>query len=649
MAFDPRKDEKINKLERNLYARDAAPVTSNERPELSAHEKMVQYGWKQEEKPFSDSVVELKESEQTSWKTGSLATKVFLASVLFFVIAAGIAAYIILGGFNVISSKNVDISIRGLTSVAAGEETSFDILVKNNNNSAIESGEVYVEYPDGTRQATDLTKPLIRDQFEIESVNSGGIYTATVKPVFFGEKDSVKQVKVSVNYKGRGSNASFAKEKTFDITIKSSPILMTVDVPTEVNAGQDIELKVEVTSNSNTLINDLIVRAEYPFGFSFTSATPAPTFDTNVWRIGDLSPKSKHTITVRGRMEGQNEEERTFRFTTGTVSTTDEKQIAVSYITAQQSLAIKKPFVGLSLLLNGENEGTTVSVGDQVQGSLRWVNNLSVAVNDVSIQVKLSGRGLDRTRVSGGLGGFYRSVDNTINWDKNSMSQLRSVEPGESGTINFNFGILPGSQQLISQGRNLDVTVDAKVVANRVQSGAPQEIRSQTSSVAKVGTSLAVNARSLYSIGAFKNTGTIPPRAERETTYTIVLSASNSFNDASDVVLTTQLPPYVRWLSKFNPQTEQIAYNDSNRTVTWTMPDLRAGVGYTSASKEVSFQVAILPSLGQVGTVPELTGAISVTGKDRFTGESLSGSKPAVTTRISSDPVFRDGDDMVTP
>jgi hypothetical protein len=355
MAFDP-KDERIDDLERDLYSRDAPPITANKRPELTPHEKQVQYGWKEEPVSAQAETLQMKQTDPKS----SLIIKVFTASVLFFLIAAGVAAYVILGGFNVISTKNVDISVQGLVAVDAGAELSLDIIIKNNNNSILDSGSISIEYPDGTRMTGDLTKELTRDQLDLGKILAGGSVTKTVKAVLFGEKDSVKQIKIKVDYSARGSNATFSKEKTYDIVIKSSPVIMTVNIPKEVNSGQDIVLKVDVASNSNTLIRDLLVRADYPFGFTFTNADPKPAFENNIWKLGDFNPKEKQTITIRGRMDGQNEEERTFRFTTGTSNGVDEKRIAINYISIQESLSIKKAFIGLALKLNNQ-PGNTLS------------------------------------------------------------------------------------------------------------------------------------------------------------------------------------------------------------------------------------------------------------------------------------------------
>lgn len=641
MAFDP-KDERIGDLERNLYSRDAKDITAKDRPDLTPRPKSSDYGWKTEENRQTAEDFDMVDTHKKS----SFVTKIFMASVLFFMVAAGIAAYIIVGGVNVISSKNVDITVQGLISVAAGEELSLDITVKNNNNTALESGTIYVEYPDGTRMPADVTQDLVRDQIAFEEVPAGGTVTKTVKALFFGEKDSIQQIKITAEYKAQGSNANFSKVKTYDITIKSSPVLMEVSVPEEVNAGQEIAITIDAASNSSTIVQDVLVKVEYPFGFTFLGSTPKVSFDKNIWQLGDLSPLDEKKIVIRGRMDGQNEEERTFRFLIGTAGA-DEKVLAVNYIATQKSLFIKKSFLSLDLELNGDPSPYLAEAGEKIQGRLTWKNNLAIAINSASIQVKLSGRGLDRSEVTTGAGGFFRSSDNTLNWDRNSLPALQNIEPGETGSVTFTVGTLPATQQLLAQGRNLDVVLDTIAKGTRIQGGAPQEITSTVSAVAKVMTGIIANGRVVYSNGPFSNTGTLPPRADRETTYAVIWNLSNSFNDAADVSLSTVLPPYVNWVGTVSPASEQVTYDESTRTVTWNVPDLRAGIGYTSPSKEVAFKIGLLPSLSQVGTVPDLTGSLLLSGTDRFTGAEVEGSKPALTTRLTTDPVFRNGDDRV--
>lgn len=638
MASD--QNDRIDNLERDLYSRDAKPITEIKRPELTQHEKLQGYGWKEELEPYAQST-------EQEVKKNSFVNNFFIAAIIFFLAATAIAAYVILGGFNVISTKNVDISIQGLVAVNAGEELSLDVIVRNNNNSNLEEATLYIEYPEGTRSIDDLTKDITRQQIDLGTINSGASKTETIKAVFFGQKDSVKQVKTRIDYKTYGSNAFFTKEKNFDITIKSAPLLMNVELPAEVNSGQEITINIEVASNANAHIQDLAVQAEYPFGFTFMSSNPAPSSERNMWKIGDLASNEKRKIQIKGRMDGQSEEERTFRFIAGTTDSLDDRKIAIGYITSQQTLAIKKPFIGLSLDLNGKTGIQTIEAGGRVTGTLRWSNDLPIEINDATIEVKLSGSGLDRTQVSAGGGGFYRSSDNTIVWSRSSLSELANLDPGENGSVSFTLSAVRPTTQTLAQGRNMDINAVVTMFGTRVQEGVPQQISSSATGQAKIATEMLPTGKIVYSVGPFRNTGPVPPQVDKETTYTVVWGLSNSFNDVANATMKATLPPYVRWAGNYNPTGEQVSYDSSSRTVTWSVPDLRAGVGYTSSAKEVSFQIALLPSVNQVGSSPDLIGSATVQGTDRFTGSMVEKRVSALNTRITEDPSYDAGDEQV--
>lgn len=641
--IDPRGD-RIDKLQEGLYSRGGQDITRSEKTAFSNHETLVKNGWKED-----DTLSKVMTEDHEEKKKMSFFTKVFLASIIFFLVAAGIAAYVLSGGFNVISSKNVDISVQGIIAVAAGEELNLDIIVSNSNNAALEQGEMFIEYPPGTKMPSDLTKDLTREKILIDNIPAGASIVRTVKAVVFGEKESVQQIKITLDYKARGSNAAFSKEKTYDITIKSSPVIMEVTYPKEVNAGQDISVKIDLTSNSAVPIRNLLVRTEYPFGFNFQNSSPKATAGNNVWRIGDLNPNEKRSITISGKIEGQNEEERTIKFNTGIASATDENQIGIGFIALAKSISIKKPFITLSMKLNqSEDKEYLTKIGGQIRGSISWVNNLPVTINDAEIKVKFSGDIINREIVGVFNGGFYRSSDNTITWDRNSLPELRSIDPGDSRSVNFDITLVPSSPALVNNGRNLQSVMDVSVKGTRVSENSnPETVSALFSRVIKVATNLDLNSRSLYTSGPFRNTGPIPPRAENPTSYTIVWTFSNTFNDVTGARVTATLPPHMTWLGNKSPNNENVTYNETNRTIIWNAGEVKAASGFASAPREVYFQVSLNPSLNQVGTVPVLVENIQVVGVDRFTGKEVTATKPSLTTRISTDPGYLLGNETV--
>ena len=71
-----------------------------------------------------------------------------------------------------------------------------------------------------------------------------------------------------------------------------------------------------------------------------------------------------------------------------------------------------------------------------------------------------------------------------------------------------------------------------------------------------------------------------------------------------------------------------------------------AGAGYKGPAKQVAFQVALLPSVSQVGTNPEIIGPVTVRAKDKITTIDIFSNASALTTRFT-DSSFKEGYDKV--
>src|SRR3989339_1067883 len=206
------KREGLNRLEKKLYSRNAPDIIDTGRSDLKSGNE--------------DGEEALTGGEDKSWQSfktykfdelaanvsrmainkHSFVKKVFVFSVLFFVLASAIAAFVFFGGMNIVSSKNVDIKVVGPVSIGGGQEVSLDINVINNNNTNLESVSLLIEYPEGTRNITDLSKEISNERFTLGQIKSGDDYNQNIKVVFFGEKESVKEVKISLEYRVENSS-----------------------------------------------------------------------------------------------------------------------------------------------------------------------------------------------------------------------------------------------------------------------------------------------------------------------------------------------------------------------------------------------------------------------------------------------------------
>ena len=646
--MDPEREKqnRLNRVESKLYSRKFPSVIDPGRSTLGSTEAVnINNSWAAEENNRFDTIAS--KFSRVAENKQSFVKKIFFASLIFFLLAAGIATFVFLGGVNQVSSKNVDIKILGPLTVGGGQESSFDISIVNANNTDLESASLTVEFPEGTRDPTDLSQELKREIFPLGVIKNGESYNQKISGVFFGEKESVKEIKISLEYRVKNSSATFYKEKNYEISISSSPIIITPTYPKEINSNQDITFSIEVFSNSKESINDLLVQVEYPFGFVYKSSSLLPlTGGNNIWKFSELSSGSKKTINIVGSIIGQDNEEKVFRINSGTASKDDERTIGVPIVAMSESILVKKPFIDLVLLIDNKEGDYAAKGGSPVFNQIVLRNNLPEKLFNLSVEASLSGGALNQSSVVVGEGGFFRSLDNVILWDNRSISSLGNMDPGTEQKLSFRLTPLAYSQ--IQKGSNPLINILVKIKGERVlDSGSVESISAMENAKIVLATDLELSSKSVRSIGNIENSGPIPPKVNIPTSYTIVWSLKNSFNQVSSTQVKATLPSYVKWKDIINPIGENVTYNQSSNEVVWNAGTVLPNTGFGSSPKEVYFQVELTPSVSQLNTTPILVGSASLSAIDKITGLKIENILPPVTTTFSSDPTFKQDNDRV--
>ncbi len=578
--------------------------------------------------------------EEKFFKKTSMFKKFFIYSIIFFVLALGYASYMFFAGGNTVSNDNIDIAVLGNTFTAGGDELPLQIEVTNKNNSALELADLLIEYPKSS--SGDLTGETERLRDSLGTIPSGGVKSDNVKVTLFGEQGSVRPIKISLEYRVEGSNAIFVKDKPYEVTISSAPIDLSVDAPTEASSNQDITLNIKSILNATKPASNILIRLDYPVGFQFESAKPAPSFGNNVWSLGDLSPGAERDISITGKMiDVADGEEKTFHVFSGSQSDSDKSLIGIVFNSLGQTVLIKKPFIEAKLTINGVDQREyAVDSHTMISGSINWVNNLDTKVNDLEIRAKLSGNALDRKTVNANQGYYNSSID-TIIWDKNSQQKLSEINPGDSGSVDFSVSSLTlFSAQgglLLEPTINIDVSISAK---QPLEGNATQSLTNSESKIIRIISNIGLSAKALYSSGAFTNTGAIPPKVEKETTYTVVWTLSNTANNISGTQVVATLPSWTRFIGPVSPPSEDLTYNATTRQITWNVGGVPKGTGITGADRDVSFQIVLTPSLSQVNTMPTIINDATLTGHDDFANVDVRVNKTSLNTLLLDDPTF---------
>jgi hypothetical protein len=570
----------------------------------------------------------------------------FLFSLVFFILTLAYASYVFFAGGNTVSNENIDITVLGNNFVAGGEELSLVIGVVNSNSSPLDLVDLVVEYPKSSSEfSTDLSVPTERHRLTIGTIPAGAIHNENIKIVLFGQQGSARPIKISIEYRVEGSNAIFVKEKFFEVTLSSTPIELSLDAPFTISPNQDVTLDIKLALNATKPVPQILLKVDYPVGFEFISAEPAPSLGDNIWNMGDLVPGAERSISVMGKMlDVSDGEEKVFHIKSGSQSTGDKSVIDVVFNSLSHTVLVKRPFIEARLFVNGVyGRDYVTNAKNLISGEIRWANNLDTKVNDLEIRAKILGNAVNQKTIRPERG-FYNSLNDVIVWDKNSQDRFREVNPGDSGSVKFALSPLSlfssTSGILEDPSINIEISISGK---QQVEGFALEDLNNFETSTIRVISDVSFIAKALHYSGPFNNSGPIPPKAEAETTYTITWALSNTANNISKAVIKSRLPSWVRFVGPVSPTGEDLVFNLATKEIVWNIGRIPKGTGITSADHSVSFQVAITPSLSQVDTVPVIINGATLTGYDDFAKVDIRVDKTSLYTELDNDPLFPPG------
>lgn len=606
MEKNPKIPHKIEELKNKIYSRTAS-LNKKERSGLHEISHNVSSVWKDDEpqKP--------KRKPSKSILSSSMFKKLFIGSIVFFIISAVFGLYMFFGESNTVSARNIDINILGNAFVNGGENLPLQIQIANRNNVALENVDLRIEYQKGAGQ----NEGLHRERIGLGTLSAGSSVNEIVNILVFGSQGSTRDIILGLEYRVPGSNAIFAKDKIYTVNISSAPVNLIVNGPENIGSNQSVSFSIKTSLNTSESVKRMIVRVDYPRGFDFRGATPTPTFGDNIWVLGDLNPGSEREIKIDGVVVAQPGEQRAFNVYVGQQRDVNERDMSIQFNSQSYVVSIQNPLLNTRILVNGAS-GSEVSIrsGGNVQGRVEWRNNTNQRLTDVEIVAEVVGGIVNYQTMN--TDGFFESQTNKIIWNRQNYPAFASITPGQSGALSFSFATLPPT---IGASASITLSIKAK---DQDRPNEFLDIRNFDRTVLRPFTNLQLSTSTLYYSGPIQNSGPLPPTPGVPTTYTISLSLINSTNDVSGVSVRGRLPIYVDYIGSVTPANESISFNQVTKEFVWNAGSVRAGTGTSLPRREVFFQVRLNPSTSQISTTPNLVENLSIAGVDAVTNTQIS-------------------------
>jgi len=639
--------EQIEEMRRRLYDRSGA-LGNSQRHDLSDTKIDVSRNWDVNKKTPIEDKPPLKETEAVPRvdkvegeppvqnKNRGYRRFVFIGSLIIFVVTAGLASLFLYFGGNQISSSNIALEITGPGFIGGGEVVDLQITVQNQNEVTLNSVNLILKYPAGTRSVEDSPRNLYEERIPLDDIEPGEIIERPLKVAVFGEEGSEKTITAALEYRVEGSNGTFSKDSVpVSFKISSSPLVLRIENLEKVASGQVVDVTMTAVSNASTPLTDLLIYASYPNGFTFEKSDPDPVFGQNVWKIDELLPEEEISIEVQGVVTGLTEETFRINFSTGPADPDNPYMVGSTLAEGTADFLIERPFINIDLAVN-QKTGPEVVLAEGADSDVivNITNTLDETVYDMIVEVIPAGNALSENSIRSSSG-FYDSNNETVRWEVSNNSSFDRILPGDSRQLQFS--VRPGTVRTTA---SYDLVVN--VYARRVAETSAQETLIGTKRIeAKYSSNVQVGSQASRSSGQITDIGPIPPKVGETTTYTVTVVAEAGANDITNGVIETSLPLYVEWLDNYSAEGEVI-YNSVSKKIQWNVGNVSA-----RERKELTFQVGIKPSTSQVGSNPTLINSQSMRANDRFTGALLQDSSPAVTTELSTEMGFAEDNGRV--
>ena len=535
---------------------------------------------------------------------------------LILIVIALLVIFLIYRG-SMFSKEILRLEILGPDIVKVGDEIQYTVQYKNNGNFVLEKAKLVFVLPDNS--LTEDGRTLFVKN--LNDIYPGSQEAVTFKARLLGKDGDLETAKASLSYVPKNITATYESNTTFITKIDASPITFGFDLPTKAEQGKALAYTINYFSNVDYPLENLSVKIDPTPGFDFVSSDPT-SLDNSEWKLQTLNKAQGGRINVNGKVSAGTNQSLNFSASLGVWQNG-------SFIVVKQAnveVQVIQPLLFISQQVNGA-DSYVASPGETLNYQIFFRNIGTTPFDDLFMVVKLDSPALDMSTIQASGGGQVQANNNMIIWDHSQVIQLRRLDAQQEGEVDFSVKVksdwIPSATDASSAVINDEVNISQII----------QKF------IIKVNSGLVISQTGLYEDSDLSDSGPIPPIVGKQTTYTIKWEVKNYFGDAKDVKVKAILPQNVNLTGQLSPQKEvpNFSFDSTSREIVWSPGDVLAGTGVTGDSKDLYFQILLVPSVSQKGAFAPLIGPVHISGENQFTNTTIVAQAPGVDTSLPGD------------
>ncbi|MFA5072047.1 MAG: hypothetical protein WC511_06905 [Candidatus Pacearchaeota archaeon] len=528
--------------------------------------------------------------------------KRLIAIILIVVAIIGIGTYLSWQSMS-FSKEVLKLEILGPEKTTIGEDVEYVVKMKNNGSIRLESPELIFNYPEGSIIGETESKVKVMSADDL----GGDIYPGEERSFKFnarllGKERDTRVAKVSVSFQPKDLKTRSEVSTTFTTILGEIPLNLSIDVASKASTGKALTFRVNYSSNVTYPLEDLTCYVEMPDDFEFLYSQPKG-MDNTQWDIAILNEGGAGKIEISGILNGQSMEQKVFKARIGIWQ--DGNFILLKEVI--KGVEIVAPALYITQKVNN-TENYVASAGDQLHYEVTFRNVGDNALQDLVLITRLEGDQFDLSSIKS-TDGKYQSGDNSIVWEVDKIPELKLLEVGQVGKVEFWVNVKSPWVMKSLNDKN-------PILKNKVTLGeARQEFLTKINSIISA-------EQKLYSENKyFENSGPYPLQTGQKTTLTVEWKAINNYNDIENAKMVTVLPESITFIGETYPEGMEITYDANTSEVVCNIGSLPAGSGIIKDAKICAFQISVQPELADEAII--LLGSAQLSGTDQWTNRTL--------------------------
>ena len=597
---------------------------------------------------------DIKEDEFTDKPAGGK-RKVLMIGAAILVALLAIAFYSYSKGHASFATEKVSVSIDVPADLVSGEETSFTISCKNDNNVALKDAKLEIFFPDNfTIKSSDKTIDHSGSAYYwyVSDIEARSTMKIRIYGSAFGQVGDAKNFRAVLSYVPANFNSTFQSEGSAEASISSTPIALELTFPDSIKDSSESDFVFDYKNKSSRDFEKAKLVIEFPANFVFTSSEPALVKEIgskNTYSLEESGFKedTRRTVKVRGSFQSQSEKETV----TAKVYLMEENKEMAEYAEASKDIKMEKTDILLYQTINGYTD-YSASKNEELSYRITFKNQSGKELKGLMLKSVLGGNfDLATLRAEKGT-----VKGNEIVWSAANVPALGQLLPSAEASVEFKVKVL--DRFTVEKDADKNFILDNTATISSFNGGSETVIvKNEIGS--KVKAFIYLDAKGYFNDdGRITNGGSLPPKMGEKTYYTIHWSLRNYFNDTENVRVAATLPGGVKWTGKYidakgavrsvseNDETkatadgekiaeERVFYDKTGNSVIWELPGFRANDGVLTSAKEIVFQIELTPGVTNVGSIMTLLDAASVFGYDTFTQGNIAITGTAITTDLT--------------